>query len=292
MRKLPLLKLICSMTVFGTIGLALRFTSAERGFVASVRGILGAALLLFAALLMKKWPSIKDIKNNLPRLIASGMAIGVNWILLFESYSYTTIAVATLCYYMAPIFVILASPFVLRDRISGQKYLSVFIAFVGMIFVSGVLSGAETGIAGVLLALGAAALYATVTLLNKGLRSISAYDSTIVQLFVAGLTVLPYTIFAEGQRISALVGTDIAVLLTVCLLHTAVAYLCYFSSVKDLSAETVAIFSYLDPIVAVVCSLLLREKMTPSVVIGAALIIGALVLSEIRIKRPNSESNH
>lgn len=292
MRKLPLLKLICSMTIFGTIGLALRFTSAERGFVASVRGILGAALLLFAALLMKKWPSVKDIKNNLPRLIASGMAIGVNWILLFESYSYTTIAVATLCYYMAPIFVILASPIVLGAKISGQKYLSVFIAFVGMIFVSGVLSGAETGIAGVLLALGAAALYATVTLLNKGLRSISAYDSTIVQLFVAGLTVLPYTIFAEGQRISALMGTDIAVLLTVCLLNTAVAYLCYFSSVKDLPAETVAIFSYLDPIVAVICSLLLREKMTPSVVIGAALIIGALVLSEIRIKRPNSESNH
>ena len=285
MKRLSVIKLALSMLIFGTIGVFLRFINAERGFIAAMRGIVGALFLLVALLIMRKRLSAAAIRKNLPLLLLSGVAIGVNWILLFESYSYTTIAVSTLCYYMAPVFVILASPFVLGAKVGIQKYLSVAVSFIGMIMVSGASFGEGSNLVGILLALGAAILYASVTLMNKKISDISAYDMTIVQIGVAGLTMLPYTFVVESNDFASLDYTDLILIATVCILHTGIAYLLFFSSVKELPATTVAIFGYIDPIVAVALSLLLKEKMTLTMGVGATLIILALIGSEIDFKK-------
>ena len=284
MKNLSFVKLIVSMTIFGTIGLFVRYIDAERGFIAFVRGIVGALFLLLLLALMRKKISFDAIKRNLVLLIVSGAAIGVNWILLFESYSYTTIATSTLCYYMAPVFVIIASPIFLGEKITLKKSICVGVALVGMLLVSGVLEGGgsgDFGMVGVLLALGAALFYATVTVLNKRMRDIEAYDMTIVQLVVAGLTVLPYTLIAEENDLAALGLPAILMLLVVGVVHTGLCYAFYFSSVKDLEAQTVAIFSYLDPIVAVVLSLFIGEEMSLLMGVGAVLVITSLLVSEI-----------
>lgn len=286
MKKLSLLKLIISMTAFGTIGLFVRLIDAERGFIASVRGIVGALFLVLLVLLLKKKPDLEAIKKNLVLLILSGAAIGVNWILLFESYSYTSIATATLCYYMAPVFVILVSPFLLGEKITLKKGIAVATALIGMLFVSGVLEGnaaGSTDLIGVLLALGAAVFYATVTILNKKMSAISPYDMTIVQLATAGVVVLPYTFIAENNDLAALDPTAILMLLIVGVVHTGICYALYFSSIQELEAQTVAIFSYLDPIVAVAISFFVDGAMSPLAIIGALLILAALILCEINI---------
>ena len=288
MKKHSLLKLIISMVIFGTIGIFVRYIDAERGFIAFTRGIIGAIILVVALLLMRRRPSLTAIKNNLVWLLISGACIGINWILLFESYSYTTIATSTLCYYMSPVFVIIASPLVLGARVTAKKWICVVVALVGMVLVSGIVGGdgiGENGIIGVALALGAALLYATVTLLNKKLKDISSYDTTIVQLAAAALTVLPYTIFAESNDIFALDPVAIIMILVVGVLHTGVAYMLFFSSIQELPTETVALFSYLDPIVAVLLSLFISEPMTLPMCIGAVLIIVALIASEVDLKR-------
>lgn len=287
MKHLSLIKLITSMVIFGTIGLFVRYIDAERGFIACVRGIVGALFLILVLLLAKKRPSFAAIKRNLVVLLLSGVAIGANWILLFESYSYTTIATSTLCYYMAPVFVIVASPFVLKARVPLKKWICVIVALVGMLFVSGVLDGngiSANDLTGILLALGAALLYATVTLLNKKLVEISSYDMTIVQLIVAGVSVFPYTLLAENNDPASFTWLPIVMLLVVGVIHTGVAYTMFFSSIQELRTETVAIFSYLDPIVAVLLSLFIGESMTILMGVGAALIIIALTASEVDLK--------
>ena len=272
------------MLIFGTIGIFVRIIDAERGLIASMRGIIGALFLLLVLLIMKKRPSPSAIKNNLFILILSGAAIGVNWILLFESYSYTTIATSTLCYYMAPVFVIIASPLVLKTRIGLQKWIAVAVALGGMTLVSGIFeegAGGEGNVIGIFLALGAAVFYASVTILNKKLHDISSYDTTIVQLGVAGVVVLPYTIFMESNDLSSFTPGMIGLMLVVALVHTGLAYVLYFSSIQELPTETVAIFSYLDPIVAVILSLFFDEPMTPLMAVGAVMVILALIASEV-----------
>lgn len=274
------------MTIFGTIGIFVRYIPVPSGFLAMVRGALGVLFSIALALITGRKIALSAIKKSLPLLAACGAAIGVNWILLFESYRYTTVATATLCYYMAPVFVILVSPLVLGEKIGLKKGLCVLVALIGMVFVSGVIDvgiGSLSELRGILLGLGAAALYASVTLMNKKLGdAVSSSDRTAVQLFFATVVIIPYTLIAEEISPKAFTLTSIILLLVVGVVHTGFAYTLFFGSIKTLPAQTVAIFGYLDPIVAILLSaLFLKEPMTPLAIIGAVLIICSTFFAEL-----------
>ena len=281
--------LVSSMTIFGTIGIFRRYIPLPSSFLAMVRGFIGALFLLLLMMILRKKPDIAAIKSNLVLLLISGGCIGFNWILLFEAYNYTSVATATLCYYFEPTFVILFTPIFLHSRLTPKKIFCVLLAFVGMIFVSGVLDAEFGGIGelyGILLGLGAAALYAAVVIINKRMGKIDAYDRTMVQLLFASLILLPYVIFTGAAE--DLTFTPFIVMMTaiVCIVHTGTAYALYFSSFENLPAETLALFSYIDPVVAVLLSaFILHEKMTVLTVIGAVLILGAAIWGELPEKK-------
>lgn len=192
-------KLILAMTIFGTIGIFVKYIPLPSSMIAFVRGFVGVAFLLLVTLIKRTKISFKDIKRNLLLLCISGAFIGINWILLFEAYRYTTVATATLCYYMAPIFVTIASPFVLKEKLTVKKVLCVFVALIGMVFVSGIVGtdSLHISVPGILCGVGAAFFYACVILLNKHLKDISSYDMTMTQLLVAAIVILPYVLLTE-----------------------------------------------------------------------------------------------
>lgn len=278
------LALIGSMCIFGTIGILRKYIDLPSSVIALVRGAVGVIFLLCLVGLTGKKMSRAAIRENLWILILSGVFIGFNWILLFEAYCYTSVATATLSYYMAPILVVLASPVVLKEKLTGKKLLCVGVALVGMVLVSGVLQADFSGVSelkGVVLGLGAAVLYASVILLNKKLGEISAYDKTIVQLAAAAVVLLPYTLLTEDYSALSLDTLGLVLLLVAGIVHTGLAYAMYFGSIKALPVQTVALYSYIDPILAVVLSAaLLREPMTVGGAIGAVLILGAAFFSE------------
>lgn len=287
------LELIASMFIFGTIGIFVRHIPLPSSVIALVRGFVGAFFVLLFVYLKKSKLDKEAIKKNFVMLALSGAFIGINWILLFESYHYTTVATATLCYYMQPIFVILASPFLLKEKLTPKKVVCVLVALIGMVFVSGVL---QTGIPalseakGILYGLGAACFYATVVLMNKKITEINAYDKTIMQLGMGAIVLSPYVMLTQDFSTATLSMTPSlwALLLFVGLVHTGVAYALYFDSMKDLKAQTLAIFSYIDPIVAIILSaLLLKENMGLYGVIGAVLVLGSTFISELPEKERN-----
>lgn len=282
-------KVILSMFIYGTIGVFVRYIPLPSSLIAMVRGLLGAPFLLLVMLAQKKRLSGPAIRRNLPLLCVLGVLLGVNWILLFESYRFTTVATATLCYYTAPIFIVAASPFLLRERMTLRKLLCVFTALAGMVFVSG---AAEKGIPslseirGVLLALGAAVLYAAIVMLNKKLKDISAFDRTIMQLAISALVLLPYNLLSGSFQGISLSAFSALMLLVVGVVHTGLAYYLYFGSMEDLKSQTLAILSYIDPVVAVLLSaLILGEKLGLFGLIGAVLILGAAIVSELPEKQ-------
>ena len=280
--------LILSMVIFGTIGIFRKYIPLSSGIVAFVRGILGVVFLL-AFVKIKRIPIDKKmIRKYLKVLLISGALIGLNWVLLFESYRYTSVAVATLCYYMAPIFVMLASPILLQEKLTVKKLLCAAVALLGMVFVSGVLDGGISGtseLRGILFGLGAAVLYATVILMNQKLGEVGTYDKTMIQLGAAALVLIPYLLLTEDFSNITLTPLIGIMLLIVGVVHTGIAYALYFGSMNHLKAQTVALFSYIDPIVAIILSaLFLKEPMTLSGGIGAVLVLGATLTSELSEK--------
>lgn len=272
------------MAIFGTIGLFVRLIPLPSSMIALVRAAIGSLFLLGMILAQKRKPDWAGIRRNWKPLLISSIAMATEWILLFESYRYTTVAVATLCYYMSAVFVIIAAPIVLKEKLSVHKAICAAAAVLGMVLVSGVLDGQAGAFSpvGVALGLTAAVFYAVIVLCNKRVRNVSSYDTTFIQLFTVTFLVLPYVLLTEDlAQLGTLEPLGLIMLLSVGAVHTGIAYAMYFSSLQKIKAQTVALFSYLDPVIALLLSIfVLREGMTVLGMIGAVIVLGAMLLSE------------
>ena len=280
--------LIAAMVIFSSIGLLRRHLPIPSGTLALARAVIGAAFLGAILLLSRNSVHRGAVRKNLGLLLLSGFALGLNWVLLFESYNHTTVATATLCYYTAPMLVILLSPFLFREAIHWKEGICIACALVGIILVSGV---TRTGFApqelrGVLLGLGAAVFYACVMVLNKRIQGIPPLVRTTVQLSAAALILLPYSIAVEDFLPVMPNGTQLILLAIAGIVHTGIAYALYFHAVALLPAQSTALLSYIDPIGAIAISaLILGEAMTPEAVIGTVLILASSLVRELHSLR-------
>lgn len=277
------LRMSISMIIFGTLGIFVRNISLASSELALYRALLASLLIITYLLFTKQRISFVDIKNELPILFASGAAMGINWILLFQAYKYTSISIATLSYYFAPVIVTIACPILLHEKLTPKQILCFVMSTFGLILIIGVgdLSAGSNHLLGVLFGLGAAVFYATVVILNKFIKNISGINRTLLQFFAAIMLLIPYVLCTGGFHIGALGSIGLVCLLIVGFLHTGITYCMYFSSLKDLSGQEAAILSYIDPLVAIVVSaLILSESMSFLQFIGGALILGFTLWNE------------
>ncbi len=281
------LKMIISMAIFGTIGIFVNFINMPSSVIAVCRGFTGALFLCLFMLLTGKKINFPDIKKNFVKLVVTGCLIGINWILLFESYKYIGVANGTLCYYLEPVILVFGAAVLYKEKMSPLKAVCVAVALVGMVFVSGVFppqAGATLNPIGIALGLGAALFYASVVLLNRGIKNIDSFNMTMVQLFFAALVALPYVLVTEDVTKLSFDTQSVILLLVVGIIHTGFAYALYFDAVRTLTSQSVAIFSYVDPMVAILLSMtpLLGEKLTIWGIIGAVMILGSTLVSELK----------
>lgn len=260
--------------------------------IALVRGIIGSIFLFTASYITRQNTSWKAIKSNLIPLIISGAAIGVNWIFLFQAYKYTTVSKATLCYYFAPVIVMFLSPFILKEKLNTVKIMCIIVAMAGMFLIVGAGSSAAENnqLLGIIYGLAAAALYASVIIINKFIKNLSGMESGMIQLTAAAVVLLPYVFVTEKVSLSQLGFKSIVLLLAVGIIHTGIAYLLYFSAILKLKGQTIAIFSYIDPISAIVMSsIFLGERMTFIQVLGGILILGTTFINELWGKKSDAK---
>jgi drug/metabolite transporter (DMT)-like permease len=273
------------MLIFSTIGIIRRYIPLSSDFISFIRGMLGSICVILFILLTKKKLDKDGIKNNLILLIVSGVCIGLNWVFLFESYNYTSVATGTLCNYMCPIFVIIFSPIILKEKLNIINVICVIVSFIGMVFVSGIL---ETGfndkntLIGVCLGLLSAVLYAAVIFLNKKMREVDSYSKTLIQLLSIAVVMFFYTLFNSGFSSIKLDFKIIILLIVIGVIYTGIVYVLYFSGIKDMSAQSIAILSIIDPMLAVILSsIILSEPLSIFTIIGAVLILSSTVISEV-----------
>ena len=280
--------LILSMVIFGTIGLFVRYIPLPSGEIALYRAVLAALLIGSYLIISKQKIPFEKIKKELPLLLISGVAMGINWILLFEAYKYTTVSVATLSYYFAPVIVTLACPLLFKEKLGAKQIVCFIMSTIGLVLITGIgdLSGNNSHIIGILFGLGAACFYATVILLNKYIKGVEGIHRTFLQFLAAIIILVPYVIISSGVNLNKLNSTGWIFLLIVGLIHTGITYCMYFSYLKELPGQKAAILSYIDPLVAVLVSVcILKETMTVWQIVGGVLILGFTLLNEIKIRK-------
>jgi drug/metabolite transporter (DMT)-like permease len=186
-KTVPLIQFVSSMLIFGTIGIFRRYISLPSGFLIFARGLLGGLSVILFVKLRSGHVFRRSGMRHLVWLILTGVLLGSEWIMLFEAYNLTTVAIASLCNYMQPIIVLLLSPLVFKERMTAKKLICGVIAVAGMVLVSGVTEGnviAVNHTKGVLLGLGSAILYAMFVIMNKKITNIDPYTKTMIAIMI------------------------------------------------------------------------------------------------------------
>lgn len=281
------LSIILAMIVFGTIGLLVKNINLTSSEVALFRAIIATLIIFIYKFIRGKSLRFKEFKKDIPVLFISGVAMGVNWILLFKAYNYTSISIATLSYYFAPVIVMGVCPIIFKEKLTLKQIICFFMATIGLIMIIG-LSREDSGssnIVGIIFGLSAAVLYAIVIILNKFIKKVTGIDRTLIQFIATIIVLIPYIALTTGINLGNLDKKGLISLLTLGVVHTGIAYCLYFESLKNLKGQEAAILSYIDPLVAVVLSVtILGENISTLQIIGGIMILGFTLLNEIKIK--------
>ena len=278
------ISLILSMAIFGTLAPFVRNIPVSSGELALYRAVLAAALIGAFLLATRQKINIRAIGRELPILLLSGVAMGINWILLFEAYKYTTVAISTLSYYFAPVIVTVASPFLFKEKLTKKQVFCFLMSTLGLALVIGItnLGSGGNNLLGIAFGLGAACFYATVILLNKFIKGVTGIHRTFLQFLSAIAILVPYVLLNGGMNLGGLDGMGWGCLLVVGLIHTGITYCLYFSSLKELPGQEAAILSYIDPLVAILIGVLvLGEPLSWQQIIGGAMILGFTLWNEL-----------
>lgn len=276
--------LSCSMAVFGTLAPFVRNIPVSSSELALYRAVLAALLIGVFLLFTRQRIDLKAIGKELPLLLFSGVAMGINWILLFEAYKYTTVAISTLSYYFAPVIVTAVCPFLFKEKLTGKQILCFVMSTLGLALVIGItdLGSGGNNALGIAFGLGAACFYATVILLNKFIKGVTGIHRTFLQFLAAIAILIPYVAFSGGVSLGNMDATGWICLLVVGLVHTGITYCLYFSSLKDLPGQEAAILSYIDPLVAIIIGIVvLGEPLSWQQLVGGCMILGFTLWNEL-----------
>lgn len=287
------IQFLLSMIIFGTIGLFVRYIDLASSEIALLRGFIGSLFLMAVMFMMKKKISWASVKGNALVLLLSGIALGGNWTFLFEAYKYTTISNATLSYYFAPVFVLLLSPIVIKEKLSTKKIICIGFAMIGMLLIvgnGGLSTSGLDDLIGIGYGLLAAIFYASLMLLNKFIKNMNGLETTLIQLGTATLVLVPYVFLTEGFGILEVSGSSIPTIFILGMVHTGVGFLLFFSGMQKIKGQSAAALSYVDPITSLfISAVILQEQMTVIQLIGGALLLGATFVSEnqsIKLPKP------
>ena len=280
--KASYLKYIFALLLFGSNGIVASLIHLSSYEIVLLRTLIGSLLLIAIFFIAREKLTFYKYKTQSIFLAVSGIAMGTSWIFLYEAYDEIGVSLASLAYYCGPVIVMILSPFLFGEKLTRIKVCSFLVVLVGIFLVNGTAFENGVSVGGLACGLLSAICYSLMVMFNKKAKDITGLENSMLQLFVAFLTVAIFVGIKQGYRME-IDTQSIIPILVLGLLNTGIGCYFYFSSIGKLPVQTVAICGYLEPLSAVVFSVIfLKETMLPIQIIGAVLIIGGAMLGEYR----------
>ncbi|MDO5649149.1 MAG: DMT family transporter [Gallicola sp.] len=280
--KKAYLKYISSLLLFGTNGIIASFILLPSTSIVFLRAMIGSILLVLLFLLSKESFSFLKHRKDFLFTALSGIATAFSWSFLYEAYQQIGVSLATLLYYCGPVLVLAMSPFFFKEKITLQKIASIVIVLIGVYLINRGSIGTRTSFFGIFCGLMAALFYSFMVLFGKKSERITGLEMSALQLLFTFLSLSVFWFFTKGFTFDFTGGHPLPIILLG--LSTGIGCYLYFSPLNDLPAQTIAISGYLEPLAAVLLSvLLLKETLFPLQILGAVLIIGGAILGEIKL---------
>lgn len=247
-----------------------------------------SAILLILFILIRDKSKLKIHIKDIPLFIGTGVCSIVFFNLCYFEAIHVIggSSLPALLLYTAPIFVMIISIFLFKEKITKKKILSLVMTFGGLVLVTEVLSSSHTiSLKAILLGLGAGLGYALYSIFGKFLvnkydpLTITAYTFTTASVFsipISKITNHISLIFSLQGIISSI---------SLALVCTILPFLCYTTGLKKIEAGKASVLATIEPFVASVVGLLFfNESLTISKISGMLLILAAIVILNLRKK--------
>ncbi len=275
------IKYFTALLLFGSNGIVASFISLSSYEIVLLRTMIGSLLLIAVFFLTRNKLTFFKHKRSSLFLMLSGMAMGTSWMFLYEAYAQIGVSIASLCYYCGPVIVMILSPLLFREKLTAVKLIGFAAVLVGIFLVNGNAFDGSGNPWGIFCGLMSAVMYSAMVICNKKAEHIKGLENAALQLLISFLTVLVFVVIKQGLSIH-IESADIIPMLILGLLNTGIGCYFYFSSIGNLPVQTVAVCGYIEPLSAVIFSVaFLHETLLPLQILGAILIIGGAVMSEI-----------
>ena len=279
--KKSYVKYISGLLLFGSNGIVAGFIELDSYEIVLLRTMIGSLLLIALFFLGKGKLTFYNHKKQLVSLAVSGIAMGASWIFLYEAYARIGVSISSLLYYCGPVIVMVLSPLLFKEKLTAFKIAGFLSVLCGIFLVNGNAFDGNGDIFGIFCGLMSAVMYSLMVIFIKRAESITGLENAALQLFISFLTAAVFVGIKQGFAIHIPVQSIIPILI-LGMLNTGIGCWLYFSSIGNLALQTVAICGYLEPLSAVIFSVLfLQEKMLPLQIIGAILILGGAFFGEV-----------
>lgn len=296
------LKLTLISATFGTVGLFTHFIPLSSAAIVFYRALLGGLFIITMIKMSGKDVNVKSMRDNIVVLIFTGFFMALNWVLQFEAFKVSSVAIGTVCYNMMPIFLLIIASFTFNEKITLKSGLCILVATIGVILVSNVVNAGIRSheVLGCIYGILGAIFYALIVTFNRKLNQIETHDKVIFQFMFSAFIMVFYVLLIEKKSLmfDQSLPTNTKAIGAICMIvlsffHTGFCYVHYFNAVSRLKAETVAILTYIDPVVALFLSyFVLKEDMTALQFLGAILILGSTLFNELSKTNKDLGVNH
>jgi len=294
MKKLSVIYVLVAGIMWGLIGLFVRglddysFESMEIVFIRALSGtlLMGLFLLFYNKKLFRI--KLKDIWCFGGTGIISLTFFNLCY---FKTISMTSLAVAAILLYTAPSMVMLLSFFIFKEKMTRRKVISVVLAFLGCVLVTGVLSSESTITpVGILLGLGSGLGYALYSIfarfaLDKG------YHSFTVTFYTLLMSAIGTVVFFKPMRVVDITKERpgfILFLLLFGLISTVLPYIFYTLGLTGMEAGNASVIASIEPVTAALLGIVVfKETMTVQSVCGALIVLASIVIVNIKFKSKN-----
>lgn len=272
---------LTAMLMFGFNGILASYIPWHSYEIVLARTSIGALFMLLLLLLRRQKFTFREEMRSFRILVISGVAMGLNWMCLYEAYDQLGVGLAQLICCSGPALAMVLSPFIFKERLQPVKLLGFAVVLGGMFLIFGNdLSGGGLNF-GLVCGIAAACFYAALLICNRMAPAITGPERTMWQLAVASVVVFLF-ILTRGTGVPQF---SVPILIPVLLLgtvFTGVGMNFLFAGVQKLSSQTVGICGYLEPLSALIFSaLLLGERLTAIQVVGVVCILGGTAFSEL-----------
>ncbi len=267
-------EMIAAMLISGTVGWPVIASGQPAVTVVFWRCVFGAFAMLIACVMLGLLKRGVLTRQHIAIAIIGGITLVLNWVLLFGAYSYASISVATVTYHTQPFMLVGLGVLFFGEKLTANVLGWLLVAFGGMLFIiigqQGAITLGSDYLIGVVMALGAAFMYAVTAAIIKRLKGLPPHLIVLIQLLVGAILLAPFVRWSDFP----LPGSTWGLLLIIGVIHTGLMSSLLYGAIQKIPTSLVGALSFIYPVVAIFVDwLVFGHRLSVMQMVGASAIL-------------------